>query len=41
MTPLSRTPLEWRSIYNITTYYGRLGVIEVVYPETLLLRDGI
>jgi len=41
MTPLQRTPLEWRSIYNITTYYGRLGVIEVVYPETLGYRDGI
>jgi hypothetical protein len=41
MTPLQRTPLEWRSIYNLTTYYGRLGVIEVVYPETILYRDGI
>jgi hypothetical protein len=41
MTPLQRTPLEWRSLYNITTYWGRLGVIEVVYPETLGYRDGI
>jgi hypothetical protein len=41
MTTLQRTPLEWRSIYNLTTYYGRLGVIEVVYPETIAYRDGI
>lgn len=41
MTPLSRTPLEWRSLYNLTTYWGRLGVIEVVYPETIGYRDGI
>jgi hypothetical protein len=41
MTPLQRTPLEWRSLYNITTYWGRLGMIEVVYPETLGYRDGI
>jgi hypothetical protein len=41
MTPLQRTPLEWRSLYNLTTYWGRMGVIEVVYPETLGYRDGI
>jgi hypothetical protein len=41
LVPLQRTPLEFRSIYQITTYYGRLGVVEVVYPETLAYRDGI
>lgn len=41
MVPLQRTPLEWRSIYHITTYFGRLGVLEVVYPETIGYRDGI
>ena len=41
MTGLQRTPLEWRSLYNITTYWGRLGVIEVIYPETVGYRDGI
>lgn len=41
LTPLQRTPLEWRSLYNLTTYYGRLGVLEVVYPNTLGYRDGI
>ena len=41
LVPLQRTPLEWRSIYHITTYFGRLGVVEMVYPETIGYRDGI
>jgi len=41
MTPLQRTPIEYRSIWQTTTYFGRLGVMEFVYPETLGYRDGI
>lgn len=41
LTPLQRTPLEWRSLYNLTTYWGRLGMMEVVYPELVAYRDGI
>jgi hypothetical protein len=41
LVPLQRTPLEYRSIYHLTTYFGRLGVLEVVYPETLYFGDGI
>lgn len=41
MVPLQRTPLEFRGLFQITTYYGRLGVVEFVYPETVLYRDGI
>lgn len=41
MTPLQRTPLEFRSLYQMTTYFGRLGVVEFPYPETALYRDGI
>lgn len=41
MVPLQRTPLEYRSLYQITTYWGRLGCVEFVYPETLGYRDGI
>ena len=41
LVPLQRTPLEYRSIYHITTYFGKLGCVEIVYPETLLYRDGI
>jgi hypothetical protein len=41
MTPLQRTPPEYRSIYQLTTYYGRIGVVEFVYPETCGYADGI
>jgi hypothetical protein len=41
MTMLQRTPIEYRSLYQITTYFGRLGVVEFVYPETLSYADGI
>lgn len=41
LVPLQRTPLEYRSIYHLTTYFGRLGCMEFVYPETLRYADGI
>ncbi len=40
MVPLQRTPLEYRSLFQITTYYGRLGEVEIVYPETVGYADG-
>jgi hypothetical protein len=41
MTLMSKTPLEYRSIYHVTTYFCRLGVVEFVYPETVQYADGI
>lgn len=41
MTLLQRTPIQYDSIYHKSTYYGRLGVVEIVYPETIAYRDGI
>ena len=41
MVPLQRTPLEYRGLYQSTTYYGRLGVVELVYPTTVGYSDGI
>lgn len=41
LVPLQRTPLEYRSIYHLTTYFGRFGVVEFRYPETVGYRDGI
>lgn len=41
MVPLQRTPLEYRGINQLTTYFGRLGVIEFVYGETIGYADGI
>lgn len=40
MVPLQRTPLEYRSLFQITTYFGRLGEVELVYPETVGYADG-
>lgn len=41
MVPLQRTPVQFMSIYHMSTYYCRLGVVEVVYPETIAYRDGL
>lgn len=41
MTLLQRTPLQYQSIWHKTTYFGRLGVVEVVYPQTLGYFDLI
>lgn len=41
MVPLQRTPVQFVSIYHQFTYYGKLGVVEVVYPETIAYRDGL
>lgn len=40
MVPLQRTPLEYRDLRQLVTYFGRLGVVEFVYPETVAYRDG-
>ncbi|MBF7687073.1 DUF2184 domain-containing protein [Acinetobacter rathckeae] len=41
LVPLQRTPLEYRDLRQLVTYYGRLGVVEWVYPETAFYADGI
>ena len=41
MTLLQKTPLQYESIYHKTTYFCRLGVVEVVYPETVGYFDGL
>ena len=41
LVPLQRTPLEYRDLRQLTTYFGRLGNVEFVYPETLGFRDGL
>lgn len=41
MTDLQRTPLEYRSLFQITTYWSRLGQIEWRYGTTAAYRDGI
>ncbi|WP_025122461.1 MULTISPECIES: DUF2184 domain-containing protein [unclassified Serratia (in: enterobacteria)] len=41
MVPLQSVPIQYRGLYQLVTYYGKLGVIEPVYPETLNYMDGI
>jgi hypothetical protein len=41
MVPLARTPIQFDGIYQKSYYYGRLGVTEIVYPETCGYSDGI
>jgi hypothetical protein len=41
MTLLQRTPVQYDSIYHKCTYFCRLGVVEVVYPETIGYFDNI
>ena len=40
-TAMQRTPVEYRGLYHLTTYYCKLGVVEVVYPETIGFFDGL
>lgn len=41
LTAVQRTPLEYKSIYQLTTYFCRLGQVEFVYLETAAYTDGI
>ncbi len=41
LVPLRNTPIEYRSMFQLTTYFGRLGQLEFRYPETLAYVDGI
>lgn len=41
MTMIQRTPVQYDGMYHKMTYFGRLGVVEVVYPETIGYFDGI
>ena len=41
MVPLLNVPIQYRGIYQLTTYYGKLGAVESPYPETMAYVDGI
>jgi hypothetical protein len=40
MTPIQRTPIQYDGLYQKTTYFCRLGAVELPYPENLQLFDG-
>lgn len=39
LVPLLNTPVEYRGIYQLTTYYGRLGEVETPYGNTVGYLD--
>lgn len=41
MVPLRAASVQYDGIWVKTPYYGRLGVVETVYPETIGYRDGL
>ena len=41
MTLLQRTPIQYDSIFHKTTYFCRLGAVEVVYSQTIGYFDGL
>lgn len=41
MTLLQRTPIQYDSIFHKTTYFNKLGRVEMVYPETCGYFDGL
>ena len=41
MTLLQRTPIQYDSIFHKTTYFNKLGRVELVYPETCGAFDGL
>ena len=41
ITPLMRAPITFQDIYQKTTYYSKIGVVEIVYPSTVGYRDAI
>lgn len=41
MIPLRSIPIQYRGLYQLVTYYGKLGAVEPVYKETMAYMDGI
>ncbi len=41
LVALRSIPIQYRGLYQLVTYYGKLGAIEPVYRETIAYIDGI
>lgn len=41
MVPLQSVPIQYRGIHQLVPYFGKLGAVEPVYPETINYMDGI
>lgn len=40
-TPLQHTAIEYRGIFMLTSYYSRIGSIELVYPSSIGYRSNL
>ncbi|WP_315313115.1 DUF2184 domain-containing protein [Pantoea vagans] len=41
LVALRSIPIQYRGLYQLVTYYGKLGAVEPVYRETIAYTDGI
>lgn len=41
LVPLQRTPMEYRDLRQLVTYYSKVGAVELRYTDTMLYVDGI
>jgi hypothetical protein len=41
LVPIQRTPLEYRNIRQLVTYFARIGAVEMVYGEVCGLRSNL
>lgn len=41
LVPLQRTPMEYRDLRQLVTYYSKVGAVELRYSDTMLYVDGI
>lgn len=41
MTELQRTPLQYDAIWHKTSYFCKIGCVEIVYPEAVVYMDGL
>ena len=41
LVPTQRTPLEYRTLHQLTTYFCRIGAVEMVYPELCGRRSNL
>jgi hypothetical protein len=41
MTLMQRTPVQYDGLYHKSTYYLKLGQVELVYPQTVGAFDGL
>jgi hypothetical protein len=41
VTPLQHTPLQFVGMDQRTTYFSKIGSVEVIYPSTIGIRKNL